>query len=75
MDHYQITQEDIDATIRYMRAFFPDNPERALPEYCLAFLESLQARVQSGFSELSKDPAKFEEQVSVFEASIKEQSA
>lgn len=71
MNHYEITQADVDATRHYMKVFYPDSAEKDTNEYCLAFLEHLQSQVQVNLAELAKDPAMFEEEVSKFDQTNK----
>ena len=78
MSDYQITDEDIAAAGRYMKAIYPDNPEKAEPAYCLAFLEYIQSRVSANVRSLAlTEPDQFEklaDEYEQFEASQKDVS-
>ncbi len=64
MNHYQISDEDIDGVVRYLQIY---HPERANREYARALLVHIQAGVQITLHELAQNPEKFETFVTAFE--------
>ncbi len=67
----QFTDEDIAAVGRYMKAFYPDSPEKAEPAYCLAFLDHLKSRINENVRSIAfDDPDKFEALVDEYEKSL-----
>jgi hypothetical protein len=63
MSNYEITEQDIEGTFKYLQIF---HPEKASKEYALAMLEYLKA----GYHELSKvDPEGLDKLYLAFEES------
>lgn len=63
MSNYEITEQDIESTFKYLQIF---HPEKASKEYALAMLEYLKA----GYHELSKvDPEGLDKLYLAFEES------
>lgn len=68
-DHF--TDEDVAAVERYMKAFYPDSPEKAESAYCMAFLEHLKSRIDENVRNIAlDDPDKFEALVDEYEKSL-----
>lgn len=65
MSRYNITQKDIDAMIRFLKATDPDN---ATPEMAIELLEHLQASIHTMSHE---DPEKLEMLYEEFKATKK----
>lgn len=66
MSGYQISDEDIDGVVRYMKIF---HPEKANRDYCKALLESFQAGVIVGLRQIAlTKPDDIEELYEKYEA-------
>lgn len=64
MSDYQISEEDIDAVVRYMEIF---HPEKANREYSLALLEN----IKSGLHQVARNnPEDIEAMYAQYEASL-----
>jgi hypothetical protein len=64
--YYQISDEDVDGVVRYMKIF---HPEKADPTYCRAFLESVYTGAIAGLREIAiKNPDEIEELYEKYEA-------
>lgn len=71
MSGYQISDEDVEVAVRYMRFF---NPENANPEYCRAALEAFHAGIITGLRNIALDtPDAFEELFEKYEVFLKNQ--
>ncbi len=65
MSDYQITEEDIDAVVRYMKLFHPEKADR---EYCRALLEY----IKSSLHQIARNnPDDIEAMYEQYEASLK----
>ena len=66
MSDYQISDEDVDAVVRYMEMFHPENASR---EYCWALLE----HIKSGLHQIARNnPEDIEAMYAQYEASLKD---
>lgn len=50
MSGYQISDEDVEATVRYMKIY---HPEKSDPDYCRQMLEAFQAGLIAGLREIA----------------------
>ncbi len=69
MNHYQISDEDVDGVMRYMKIF---HPEKANRDYCKALLEYLQSGLISGLRQIALNkPDDIEELYEKYEVHLK----
>lgn len=68
MSDYRISEEDIDAVVRYMELFHPENANR---EYSLALLE----HIKSGLHQVARNnPEDIEAMYAQYESSLNKES-
>jgi hypothetical protein len=69
MSGYQISDEDVDVMVRYMKIF---HPEKASRDYCQALLEAFHSGVITGLRQIALNkPDDLEELYEKYEAYLK----